>query len=421
MSAQLKEYKNKKSKSMIYNIPNDIKVVDSKLFARRKIKTVIFGDNVEEIKPGAFNKCLHLKEVVLNEGLKKIGETAFLHTKVKKITVPSTVEAIEGGAFVDMEVSIANSNKRYDIINNCLIEKDTQRLVSGNTKSIIPLGVREIDWHAFYKSKIESIEIPSSVKEISEATFIYCSKLKSVILNEGLKVIWESAFAGTKIESIMIPSTVERIFGDSFNKIHFSVSKENKTYEVIEGCLIEKKTKKIISVGKTAKVPSEYYGIRLNAFFCSDIETIEIPSTVEKLDSGALYGASKLKSVIFNEGLKEIGDTAVAATKIQSIVFPSTVESIEECAFMDCPKLRFVKLNRGLQSIGDSAFYKAKIRTIVIPDTVRRMGKFVFSNCKNLKTIYCMAKSKPEEWDDEWNAKEYSKGCYNVVWGYTGK
>ncbi len=403
-------------------ISNNLLIINKDMFQGSNLKSIVIPSNIEEIKREAFYECSRLENVTLNEGLKKIGSEAFVGTKIKSITIPSTVEEIGGGAFVDIEVSVADGNKRYEVIDNCLIEKDTKRLVSGNVNSVIPFGIKEIDRGAFYKSKIESLEIPGSIERIEEATFIYCSKLKTVVLNEGLKEICESAFEGTKIESIVIPSTVRKIHGDSFNKIIFAVAEENPNYEVIGDCLIEKKTKKIISVGKTGIVPRDFKGIGLNAFFYSEIEALEIPSTVEKIDGGALYGAYKLKSIICNDGLKEIGDSSFASTKIKNMSLPRTVEKICECAFMDCSNLRTINLNSGLKSIGPTAFDHTKISKIVIPDSVEKMDEFVFSNCKRLKKIYCVAESKPNGWSDEWDNKSFDNDKkHKVVWGYTGK
>ena len=403
-------------------ISNNVLIIEKNMFQGTKIKSIVIPSNVEEIKSEAFYECSKLENVTLNEGLKKIGSEAFVGTKIKKITIPSSVEEIGGGAFVDIEVSVAEGNKRYEVINNCLIEKDTKKLICGNINSVIPFGIKEIDRHAFYKSKIESLEIPGSIERIEEATFIYCSKLKTVVLNEGLKEICESAFEGTKIESIVIPSTVTKIHGDSFNKIIFEVAKDNPNYEVVGSCLIERKTKKIISDGIDSVVPKDFNGIGCNAFFNSEIERIEIPKTVEEIDTGAMYGAHNLKTIVLNEGLKTIGRSAFGGTAIKEISIPCTVQKISECAFMDCSKLQLVTLNVGLKVIEPTAFDNTRISTIVIPDTVESMEGFVFSNCKKLKKIYCVSKSKPDTWDDDWNGKSFDNDKkHKVVWGYRGK
>lgn len=103
--------------------------IEENMFQGTNIKSIVIPRNVEEIKSEAFYECSKLEKVALNEGLKKIGSEAFVGTKIKSITIPSTVEEIGGGAFVDIEVSVADGNKRYEVINNCLIEKDTKKLI----------------------------------------------------------------------------------------------------------------------------------------------------------------------------------------------------------------------------------------------------------------------------------------------------
>ncbi|RBI34057.1 leucine-rich repeat domain-containing protein, partial [Metamycoplasma hominis] len=58
---------------------------------------------------------------------------------------------------------------------------------------------------------MESITIPSSVKEIGERAFFGCQNLNEVILNEGLEKIGDYAFRYAKILFITIPGSVKEI------------------------------------------------------------------------------------------------------------------------------------------------------------------------------------------------------------------
>ena len=61
--------------------------------------SVTLPSTIEEIKQYAFDDCSNLKEVRLNEGLKRIGYNAFSDTIVKEIFIPSTVSDINLTAF----------------------------------------------------------------------------------------------------------------------------------------------------------------------------------------------------------------------------------------------------------------------------------------------------------------------------------
>ena len=99
-------------------ISNNLLIINKDMFQGSNLKSIVIPSNIEEIKREAFYECSRLENVTLNEGLKKIGSEAFVGTKIKSITIPSTVEEIGGGAFVDIEVSVADGNKRYEVIVN---------------------------------------------------------------------------------------------------------------------------------------------------------------------------------------------------------------------------------------------------------------------------------------------------------------
>ena len=77
-------------------------------------------------------------------------------------------------------------------------------------------GLEKIGDSAFNDTKITSITIPSSVKEIGNGAFSSCYDLSQVALNEGLEKIGDSAFNDTKITSITIPSSVKEIGNNAF-------------------------------------------------------------------------------------------------------------------------------------------------------------------------------------------------------------
>ena len=61
-------------------------------------------------------------------------------------------------------------------------------------------------------ASLTSVEMPSTVKVVSEAAFQLCGNLQRVKLNEGLKTVGYAAFSDCNLlESITIPSSVETI------------------------------------------------------------------------------------------------------------------------------------------------------------------------------------------------------------------
>ena len=94
-----------------------------------------------------------------------------------------------------------------------------------------------------------------------------------------------------------------------------------------------------------------------------------------------------LETLVINEGIEEIGDSAVAySEKLTTIKFPSTLKEIGESAFEGCVSLKNIKLPEGLKRIHKYAFEECiSIELIIIPFSVTEIGYNAFQNCKNLK------------------------------------
>lgn len=83
---------------------------------------------------------------------------------------------------------------------------------------VIPEGVTSIGDHAFLGSKIESVELPETLKSIGYCSFSNCYNLKKIDIPRGVTNISYGAFSGcTNLESISIPETVTSIKGELFS------------------------------------------------------------------------------------------------------------------------------------------------------------------------------------------------------------
>jgi len=139
-----------------------------------------------------FCSCRALKKVILNEGLRKIGERAFQAcASLERIEVPSTVREIDGEVFSHCRsLSTVVLNEGLKIIGDGLF---------------VNCG------------SLQHIEIPSTVRVIPSYAFCVCCALRDVILNENLKKIGYNAFCEcASLESIQLPSSVDAIGRNAF-------------------------------------------------------------------------------------------------------------------------------------------------------------------------------------------------------------
>ena len=147
---------------------------------------------VTEVSSFMFHDCRQLKEVVFNEGLRKIGYGSFYNCKVlQSITLPSTL--IEVG-------------------------KDAFHYCTSLREVVLNEGLQKLDINSFYGcASLKSITLPSTVSKIGMNAFNCCTNLKTVTLNESLQTIGHAAFVGCiSLESITIPPTVTEISGTTF-------------------------------------------------------------------------------------------------------------------------------------------------------------------------------------------------------------
>jgi len=158
----------------------------------KNVVNVRFHPSVVEVDEKAFIYRKSLKNVVLNDGLQKVGDGSFArcHT-LESITLPSTVTNIDENAFV---------------------------LCRSLKKVVLNEGLKKIGYNAFGRCEsLQSITIPSTVTDIRDDVFGECINLREVVLNEGLEKIGHRSFSNCQaLESIKLPSTVNEIGSHAF-------------------------------------------------------------------------------------------------------------------------------------------------------------------------------------------------------------
>ncbi len=155
----------------------------------------------------------------------------------------------------------------------------------------IPYGVKIVD--GFQGNKVvESITIPSSVKEIKSWAFDKCTSLKQVKIPSSVTKIGQNSFFGCdSLKEIIIPSSVTAI--------------ESRTFG---SCYLLRK----VTLPKNLKI------IGRNAFSsCSSLQEITIPSTVTTIE-----------------------EYAFSDSGLERIVIPRSVGSVGRGAFNECKRLR---------------------------------------------------------------------------------
>lgn len=368
-----------------------------------------------------------LKNIVLPNSLKSIGESAFARCSgIIEILIPNSITSIGAGAFmyctnlIDFRVNIDNSF--YSIVDGVLFSKNGSTLIlypSGKQADyIIPNNVTSIEDFAFKTTRVLNITIPSSVTSIgiytfsgcnelisvsipntittiSEGMFSSCSSLTNVNIGTGVTTIGEYAFSScSSLKNINLQSSVltigTRAFSDCIGLL--SISIPNSVTQINEGVFSKCSSLADVNLGNSVE------SIGFDAFnSCYSLKNIIIPISVNSIGLQSFADCSALNSVVFYEGISTIGNNAFNQCRsLTEIMLPNSLNSIGDGAFYLCTSLKKVSFGNSLKTIGNAVFYNcSNLSSIIIPNTVTSIGTNSFNSCTKLKTIYSLNTSPP--------------------------
>ena len=243
---------------------------------------------------------------------------------------------------------------------------------------ILPKGLRILDEEAFRNSGIESITIPEGITEIKGRLFYGCSNLTRVVLPTGVTTIGYEAFSHSGIESIEVPSSVTEI-----KDYAFSGSKLKKITLPLT----------VIKLGQYCFSNSKLESFHLTANIeaskqifedCKSLKELIIGNGVKKIPYLMCYKLTSLTSVIFPEGLTEIGSSAFkGCTRLTNVTFPEGLKKIGERAFEDCKGITSVTFPESINRIDGGAFMNTGVTEVTwksLPPQ-QGVGLKIFDGC----------------------------------------
>ena len=190
-----------------------VKYIGKNAFSGCSIESVKIPGTVEEIGAQAFSSCQVLSKVVLEEGIKTLGDGVFYDSfSVNDIQFPKSLVMIGENCFLGT-LWYDNQSKMENIyIGNILYEyyqkndeTDNSLSISEGTVSIASGAFKDVE-------NINEIILPDSLKYISDYAFSNMDELKYVDFNENVEYIGKYAFKGCgALERITIPGNVKVI------------------------------------------------------------------------------------------------------------------------------------------------------------------------------------------------------------------
>ena len=306
-----------------------------------------------------------------------IGNSVFAgNSNLTKVTIPKTVTSLEYEAFA----SCTN-------LTNVEFEE-------GSKLQAIGCGVFRAC------AKLETFKCPDDLQTIDSFAFNSCENLKSIQFNDGLKTIGKEVFAHSGLVSVTIPDSITQLGSTAFwdckalEKAIIGKGIETIEFWTFAGCLelkqVELSNIKVIApeafVGcglESIDLPDTLQAIETGAFQGSALKSIDIPDSVESISSYAFEGCKALTKVHIGNKLAYISEEAFANCGLESISIGSGTKEIGRLAFSDNQKLKEVSIPKNVVKIQYGSFKNCKqLETIELPETLESLGWQSFDGTK---------------------------------------
>lgn len=400
------------------DLPENLEKIGNQAFTMcKRLKKVEIPKSVEEIQYKAFQNCSSLEHIQLREGLKTLGYGVFGYTSVTELSLPASLETIDGFWTNALKViNVDKNNAKFSSSNGVLYNKDKTVLIcypceKEGDQFTVPSTVTQIADRAFWACKnLENITLFPGIVSIGEYAFAWVERMSSIVLPSTVSSIGEYMFYESSVRKISVFNDACEIKGtlgtvSGWTTIYGHIGSTAQTYAEKNGCIFEELREEEVTPSPEDVIDSGVCEDGLKWKLASD-GTLTISGKGPMKDymiSGwgngdettapwGEYANYENLKVMIADGVTSVGNYAFTGMhNMESVIISSSVKSIGKLAFggfMGAKTvLKSVKLNDGLTQIGDSAFFGGAFSEITIPSTVTSIGDSAFSNCSELKKI----------------------------------
>lgn len=282
------------------------------------------------------NRYIDYAEVIIN---------IFRYRDYKKLYITSEIKSISGIEYASYD-DIFIQNSIYDSRNNChaVIKTETNELIKGSNKTVIPNSVTKIVIGAFYQNILDTINIPDNVTLVEDLAFREC-EINNLIVGKNCK------FNNVYIDNtcVIVDSIV--IANDNPNYDNYDCNALVKNNIMYRGC-------------KNTTIPEHITDLNYTFINAHYLESYQIPNNITNLYN-TFADCNNLKTIDLGN-VRIIGaNTFENCISLKNIIIPDTTNSLHEYVFYGC-ELENIHIGSGLNYINDSSFSYSIIHNITI-------------------------------------------------------
>lgn len=340
----------------------------SSFFDKRGIISISFPKSLKEIGSRAFRNCINLESVTFHGGGAAIAKDAFMNcSSLRRVKTGSGAEyELKGLACLsDEQVPPLVREIHRQVLGNFIISGTTLlRYCGSEARVVVPDGVTAIAERAFAGNEaIDRVVLPDTVKSIGEEAFADCLVLQTINLPEGLEAIGSGAFEGcVKLIRAILPNSLTAVSESAFQRCR---------------------------VLNEVRIGGEVREIGQMAFYgCQKLREVQLPAGLEILGDMAFYQCAALKEIYLPPSIHTLGSNVFTFSGVQRAVVGCTPDTCKEDVFSRCGKLKTLIFEEGVRHIGSKfAFQCEKLAHVVLPSTLLTVGRHAFEGTQYLNGL----------------------------------
>lgn len=305
-------------------VPEGVRTIGEYAFINSGISSFRAPASLVSIEKKAFFHCKELRSVELNEGLASIGDAAFEESAITGLMIPASIQHIGNDVTVRTAVVHSGPGRTMFIDEKSeLLFLDGEgglyrheddgvhlvQLIDRETESYRVLGgTVAVNPNAFaHQVALRSVQVVEGVRTIGDYAFRYCTSLEHVELPESLESIGEGAFLDTSLASIRISANLRALGADAL--VTRGAHRGESVPSLRDVQVEEGNSSFYTECGMLCRRGEAYDSV---VVFTSSQPDVVIPEQIGRIEAYAFNNARDIRYLALNKGLELIGTAGLA-------------------------------------------------------------------------------------------------------------